>query len=129
MALEIVGKLDMKLPVQSGNSNRGPWKKQDFIIETPGQYPKKVCINVWGEDKVKDLEAFKEGDILKVSINIESREYNGRWYTDIKAWRIETNVADSPSNMPSTPPPMPVSEPLGAPSDNSSDESDDDLPF
>jgi len=129
MAIEIVGKLDMKLPVQNGNASRGPWSKQDFIVETPGQYPKKICINVWGEEKVKDLEAFNVGDMLKVSVNIESREYNGRWYTDVKAWKVEKSVIDSPSNIPSTTTPMPVSEPLGASLDESSDESTDDLPF
>ena len=136
MAIEIVGKLDRKLPVQSGNGSRGPWRKQDFIIETPGQYPKKVCINVWGDEKVKDLETFNEGDMVKVSVNIESREYNGRWYTDIKAWKMDKNVANdvtTPSATPSNIPPMPVSEPLGESLDSSlgisQDESSDDLPF
>lgn len=72
----------------NGTSPRGAWKKQEFIIETAEQYPKKVCLAVWG-DKVDALTHYKVGDNLTASINLESREYNGRWYTDIKAWRLQ----------------------------------------
>ena len=78
------------LPRQSGTGKNGPWIKQDFIIETQGDYPKKVCVSSWGE-KAGEVTEFKEGDEMKININIESREYNGRWYTDIKAWKIERN--------------------------------------
>jgi hypothetical protein len=47
-------------------------------------------MNVWGEDKVKDLEKYQIGDKVKVSFNLSSREFNGRWYTDVRAWRIES---------------------------------------
>jgi hypothetical protein len=115
MSLEVSGKIIKKLDVQSGTSSRGEWKKQDFVIETMDQFPKKVCISLWG-DKVQELENYQEGHSIKCSINIESREYNGRWYTDIKAWRMEPfqtqsaeggspvniqsfdDVADGPSN-------------------------------
>lgn len=89
MALEIIGSLITKLQVQSGSSTRGEWQKQEFVIETQETYPKKVCMNVWGADKVSELASFREGDLLKISFNIESREYNQRWYNDIRAWRIE----------------------------------------
>ena len=79
MALELKCKLLDKLAVQSGTSARGPWSKQDFIVETVEQYPRKICMNVWGQDKVNELQAFNPGDMLQISINIESREYNGRW--------------------------------------------------
>lgn len=90
MALELEGKIITKLPVQTGTSARGPWSKQEFVIEyQEGNYPTQVCFNVWGEDKVKDLEKFQAGETVKVSFNLSSREYNGRWYSDIRAWRIE----------------------------------------
>lgn len=82
------GRLLQLLPLQEGVSTRGAWKKQEFIVETNEQYPKKVCISVWNE-KVDELARYKSGDQVKVSVNIESREYNSRWYTDIKAWRLE----------------------------------------
>lgn len=84
----IEGKLLMKLPVESGTSQRGEWKKQKFVLETIEQYPRKVCVDAW-TNAIAQFEAFNEGDLLSVSINIESREFNGRWYTDLRAWRVE----------------------------------------
>ena len=90
MAMELEGKIARKLNVQSGTSARGAWAKQEFIFEyQEGNYPTQVCMNVWGEDKVKDLDKYQVGDKVKVSFNLSSREYNGRWYTDVRAWRIE----------------------------------------
>ncbi|MBO5763833.1 MAG: DUF3127 domain-containing protein [Bacteroidales bacterium] len=92
MAIEIKCKLLDKLPVQSGTSARGAWCKQDFIVETIEQYPRKICMNVWGDDKVKELANYNSQDMLNVSINIESREFNGRWYTDVRAWKIQKDM-------------------------------------
>ena len=90
MAMELEGRIARKLPVQTGTSTRGAWAKQEFILEyQEGNFPSQVCMNVWGEDKVKDLERYQVGDKVKVSINLSSRESNGRWYTDVRAWRIE----------------------------------------
>jgi single-stranded DNA-binding protein len=83
------GKLIKLLDLQQGVSTRGAWKKQEFILETEEQYPKKVCIACWGE-RVEDITKYSPGSKLKVSVNIESREWNNKWFTDIKAWRIET---------------------------------------
>ena len=88
MSLEISGKLVAKLQQQSGQGKNGTWIKQDFIIETQEQFPKKLCISLWG-DKAKDLDNIAIGETLKAGINVESREFNGKWYTDVKAWRIE----------------------------------------
>lgn len=88
MALEINGKLIQVLPEQTGQGQNGPWLKQNFILETQEQFPKKVCIICWN-DKVEILKKLKPGAELKVAFNIESREYNGKWYTDVKAWKIE----------------------------------------
>jgi hypothetical protein len=100
MSLELTGKILTLLPPQSGNSQRGSWQKQDFIIETEDQYPKKICISVWG-DKVNELQKFKQGENIKASINIESREFNGKWYTDVKAWRLEGQQSQDNNSMPS----------------------------
>lgn len=96
MALDITGKLIKVLPETKGQGRNGEWVKQDFVIETFDQYPKKVCMNVWGE-KVGNLAQFKPGDDIKVSFNLESREYNEKWYTDIRAWRIERATANGPA--------------------------------
>jgi hypothetical protein len=93
MAMELEGRIVRKLNVQSGTSARGAWSKQEFIFEyQEGNFPSQVCMNVWGEDKVKDLEKYQVGDKVRISFNLSSREFNGRWYTDVRAWRIEPAV-------------------------------------
>ena len=100
--MELTGKIIQLLPEESGQSARGPWRKQQYILETEGQYPKKVCFMAWG-DKIDEFK-IQEGDELIVSINIESREYNGRWYTDVKAWKIQRGTAsDNQDTQPQQP--------------------------
>ena len=84
--MEINGKIIELLPEKSGQSANGTWRKQEYILETNSQYPKKVCFMAWG-DKI-DQFAIKQGESLVVSVDLESREYNGRWYTDVKAWKV-----------------------------------------
>jgi len=101
--MEISGKIVQILPAETGEGRNGPWKKQNFVIETEEQFPKKVCITVWG-DKI-NLANFSENDQVTVSINIESREYNNRWYTDVKAWRMVKQEVTSDLPGMETPPP------------------------
>lgn len=105
MSVEITGKLIQKLNKQTGQGRGGEWIKQEFVIETQEQYPRKVCIAAWGE-RVPDIQKIEVGNLVKVSANIESREYNGRWYTDVKAWRITAQNADTNNNIPPEMPPM-----------------------
>ena len=85
--MEITGKIVQTLPKQTGNAKNGStWEKQEYIIEVPGQYPKKVCFNLWG-DKIAKF-GIQDGQELTISVDIESREYNGRWYTDVRAWNV-----------------------------------------
>ncbi len=93
--MEINGKIVQVLGELTGNGRNGVWKKRDYILETKGQYPKKVCITVWG-DKI-DQFGMQEGDEVSLGIEIESREYNGRWYTDVKAWKAEKQGSSSDS--------------------------------
>lgn len=128
MSLEITGKVIKLLPEQSGVSQRGEWKKQEFVIETVEQYPKKVCISGWGE-RVDEIQKLEPGMTVKVAINIESREYNERWYTDIRAWKIE-NAGSDGFDAPSADPfdAAPVHQEQSDSSQSSSD-ADEDLPF
>ncbi|MFP4059308.1 MAG: DUF3127 domain-containing protein [bacterium] len=121
--MEISGKIIQILPVQSGKSARGEWKKQEFIIETEEQFPRKVCLVNWG-DKI-NLDDFSENESITASVNIESREYNGRWYTDIKVWKMDKAAANQ--NMPGDhPPPPPPPENFDEGDENNIP---DDLPF
>ena len=85
--MEITGKIFKVLEAQSGTSTKGEWKKQEFIIETEGQYPKKVCITNWNNKA--DLGSVSEGTKVKVGIDLESREYNDKWYTTVRVWKFD----------------------------------------
>ena len=87
--MEITGKIIELLEVKSGKSANGEWRKQEYVLETEAQYPKKVCFMAWG-DKIDQFN-IQKGETIAVSIDLESREYNGRWYTDVKAWKVTRN--------------------------------------
>ena len=74
--MEVKGKVAQLLPLTTGMGKKGPWKKQEFILETQGQYPKKICFSIWGE-KVDQFNV-AVGDLINVSVDLESREYNGQ---------------------------------------------------
>ncbi len=124
MSLEITGRLTDILAEQSGKAAASgkEWKKQDFVIETNDAYPKKVCFTAWG-DLIDQLNAYPVGSTLNVGFDVASREYNGKWYSDIKAWKIErletapgsANAADIPAT--------------AIPNFTPSASNDDDLPF
>jgi len=102
MALEFEGNLVKVLSEVTGQGKNGAWVKQDFVLETEDQYPKKACFTAWG-DKAADLKTFSLGEKLRVTFSVESREYNDRWYTDLRAFRIDqTNGEGSvaPSSAP-----------------------------
>lgn len=92
--MEVTGKLVTVLAPQTGQGKNGSWKKQDFVIETNDQYPKKICFSAWA-DKVDELARIKPGETIKVFFDIQSREYNGKWYTDLRAWRIQKGEGGS----------------------------------
>ena len=117
--MEIIGKLIQKLEKISGTSARGDWSKQDFIIETFDEYPKKIHITNFGE-KIP-LAQLNEGEKIKVFVNIESREYNERWYTNVNAWKYEKLDAGDPAAA-AAPAPEPTFE-------AESEDSTSDLPF
>lgn len=141
--MDITGKLIKKLQVQSGTSAKGAWAKQDFVLECQnGKYPNTICFNVWGQDKVNELAQFSINQTLQVSFDISSREFNGRWYTDLRAWKITSTDTVNPAPYQSSEPsgfapahkPAPSAQPAAQPAvpsqtDFSLDEDDKDLPF
>lgn len=113
--MELQGKCIAALPVESGTSKSGnAWQKQNFVIETAGQYPKKVCFQLFG-DKVNDCP--NVGEEVKVSFDPESREWNGKWFTQLNAWKVERQGVQQPTPQPpvyaqSTPATPPADEQL-----------------
>lgn len=88
--MEIEGKVIVVLPEQSGVSARtgNAWKSQEFVIETHEQYPRKCCFRVFGADRLAAMN-IQSGEELRVSIDIDAREYNGRWFNSVNAWKVE----------------------------------------
>ncbi len=113
--LKITGTVEQILEMQTGTSQRGEWRKQDFVMDLPGEYPRKVCVTVWGDNI--DRFGLNQGDQVTASIDLQSREYNGRWYTDVKAWKVEKSEGGA-DPMPEPLPPLPEAGDMN-----------DDLPF
>ncbi len=122
MALQVKGKVQQILNPESGVSRAGKeWKKQEFVIETDEQFPRKICFTLFNE-KTSLIEGLSAGEEVDVSFNVESREYNGKWYHNINAWKIDKPAAE---NLPGLPPELSAGdippEPAG--------EDANDLPF
>jgi hypothetical protein len=87
--MEISGKILKVMPLESGEGKNGTWKKQLLVIEIEnGKYSKKVATTLWND--LTD-NTFQEGAEISIEFDVESREYNGKWYTDVKAWKINKN--------------------------------------
>jgi hypothetical protein len=105
--MEITGKLIRILPIQSGEDRNGVWKKQDIILELDGTPVRKLCIGLWNDKIISDLV---EGSTLKVSFDIDSREYSGKWYTNLRALKVEVLSANRE-----------IENPVGRPTDEKED--------
>ena len=141
--MEVVGKIIQVLPMQEGVGRNGnPWKLQGYVLETIENYPRKVHFEVFGEDKIKNNPCDID-QIVTVSFDIESREFNGRWYTSIRAWKIQqgdttqAGVASAAAHAPAAAPitnnqsPITNEQPSVAPDpfDASAGDGTSDLPF
>ena len=129
--MELTGKIIAVLAAQSGVSARtgNNWMSQDYVIEVPGQYPRKCLFRIFGEDRIKQFN-IQQGEDLTVQFDIDAHEFNGRWFNDIRAYNVirgqQPAAAPPASPFPpagATAPFPPAQEP--APAENSTD----DLPF
>ncbi len=131
--MEVSGKVIQKLPLQEGTGRNGnPWKSQSAILETQDQYPRKICFEVFGEDRINN-NPFEVDEIITISFDIDSHEFNGRWYTSIRAYRIQKGVVESaPAGAPAPAvAPMAADAPAAdtTPFDASASDESTDLPF
>ena len=111
--MEVVGKIIQVLPAQEGVGRNGnPWKVQPYVLETLDQYPRKVHFEVFGEDRIKQNPCDID-QLVTVSFDIESREFNGRWYTSIRAWKIQQG--DMTQQAAAAPAAAPVAQAVAAP--------------
>ena len=106
--MEVSGKIIQVLPEQGGVSKTSgkEWKLQAYVLETQEQFPRKVHFEVFGEDRIK-ANPCQLDDVVTVSFDIESREFNGRWYTSIRAWKIQQGVVEAAA----APQVVPVAQP------------------
>ena len=123
--MDIQGRVIKVLEPREGTSSSTgkKWKVCSYVIETNEQYPKRVVFEVFGEDKISSMD-IKENELLNVSFDIDAREYNGKWYNSIRAWKVDREITapvSTPQNESSTfIDPLPVFE---------STEDDSVLPF
>jgi len=116
--MELTGKLIAALPSKSGVSARtgNPWMSREYVMEIPGQYPKKFCFTIFGEDRLKQFNLRKD-ETVTVQFDIDAHEYNGRWFNEVRAYNVLRPQAPA-----AAPAPAPSSEQGGG-------DSADDLPF
>jgi len=88
--MELAGRVIAVLEARSGlaKTTGNPWMTQDYVIETHEDYPRRMVFNVFGEEKIKQLN-IQLGEEINVFFDINAREYQGRWYNDIRAWRVD----------------------------------------
>ncbi len=125
--MEFEGTVYKMMPVTKGTSARGDWQRQDVVFDMQeGNFTRKICVTFF--NRPDDVAKLKEGAAYRVSVNIESREYNGRWYTDVRAWRLQPKEVAAPDVAP-----MPDMPPLGGEpsyaSEPAATSDADDLPF
>ena len=130
--MEIIGKAIAALSAKSGVSQRNgeQWQSREYVIETQEQYPKKICFEVFGTDKLKEFN-IRNNDLIKVHFDITAREYNGKWYNSIRAWKVEhVNQDCSAAGATATPAAATASQaPAPAVAATTTHASDEDLPF
>ena len=87
--MDLTGKVIAILQANSGVSARtgNPWMSQEYVIEVPGQYPRKMLFRIFGEDRIKQFN-IQPGEEITVQFDIDAHEYNGRWFNEIRAYNI-----------------------------------------
>ncbi len=107
--MELTGKVIAVMPANSGVSTRtgNPWMSQEYVIEVPGQYPRKCVFRLFGEDRIKQFN-IQQGEDITVSFDIDAHEYNGRWFNEVRAYNVSRTPVGAPAG-------APMGAPVGAP--------------
>ncbi|MBQ7419758.1 MAG: DUF3127 domain-containing protein [Prevotella sp.] len=129
--MDLTGKIIAVLPANSGVSSRtgNPWMSQEYVIEVPGQYPRKCVFRIFGEDRIKQFN-IQNGEEVTVSFDIDAHEYNGRWFNEIRAYNVARGAAPAAAPYAAPQADAPQSATPFPPAQESAGEgSADDLPF
>ena len=126
--MELAGKVIAVLEPRGGVSKSGnEWKVQEYVIETHDQYPRRMCFDVFGADKIQQFN-IQVGEELNVFFDIDAREWQGRWFNSIRAWKVE-RVSAAQQMPPMDAPFPPMNAAPAAPVDFAVSDEKDDLPF
>ncbi len=114
--MDLTGRIIAVLPPQSGTSARtgNPWMSQEYVIEVPGQYPRRCVFRVFGEDRIRQFN-IQNGEDVTVQFDIDAHEYNGRWFNDIRAYNVLHGVVPAVAGAPMAGAPMAGAPMAGAP--------------
>lgn len=129
--MELTGKIIAVMEPRGGVSARtgNTWKTQEYVLEVPGQYPKRCLFNVFGEDRINQFN-IQNGDELTIQFDIDAREYNGRWFNDIRAYNVVRGQQPVAGAQPvAAPAPSEATSPFPPAQEPASDSASDDLPF
>ena len=127
--MELAGKVIAVLEPRGGVSKSGnEWKVQEYVIETHDQYPRRMCFDVFGADKIQQFN-IQVGEELNVFFDIDAREWQGRWFNSIRAWKVERVSAAQQKMPPMDAPFPPMNAAPAAPVDFAASDEKDDLPF
>ena len=126
--MEFTGKIIAILQPRGGTSKAGnEWKVQEYVIENHDQYPRKMCFDVFGADKIEQFN-IQMGEELTGSFDIDARQWQDRWFNSIRAWKVE-RVAAPQMGAPEPAPEAPFPPASAAPADFAATDEKDDLPF
>jgi len=133
--MELTGRIIAVLPANSGVSARtgNPWMSQEYVIEVPGQYPRKCVFRIFGEDRIKQFN-IQNGEDVTIQFDIDAHEYNGRWFNEIRAYNVVRGqvapvAGAAPVASPFPPQPDAATSPFPPAQEPSGEGSADDLPF
>ena len=129
--MEFSGKVIAILPVRTGVSKTSgnEWKVQSYVVENHDQYPRRMCFEVFGADKI-DLFNIQMGEELNVSFDIDARQWQDKWFNSIRAWKVDRVQAEATEGQqPVAVDPVPPFAPEPAPFTASDNSATDDLPF
>jgi hypothetical protein len=135
--MDLTGTIIQVMPAQSGTSSRtgNPWMSQEYVLEVPAQYPKRMVFRIFGEDRIRQFNIQQGEQNVTVQFDIDAHEYNGRWFNEVRCYNVLRSVGQAygqqaqPSAVSPQPSPAPFPPQVNAQGQPAQDNGADDLPF
>jgi len=96
--MDLTGTIIQVMPAQSGTSSRTgyPWMSQEYVLEVPAQYPKRMVFRIFGEDRIKQFNLRQGEQQVTIQFDIDAHEYNGRWFNEVRCYNVLRSVGQQP---------------------------------